>query len=134
LRRLSLADVVTDLMPLDEFPPAPGQGAICLETRIGDAHIGKIIAPVHDPVTAAALDCERAFLAALDGSCRTPIAGYAHIAGDRLHFFGMILRPDGRETHAIEREGAVGDAASIGGTAGDALRAKAGTRFFEGWT
>ena len=134
LRRLSLADVVTDLMPLDEFPPAPGQGAICLETRIGDARIGKIIAPVHDPVTAAALDCERAFLAALDGSCRTPIAGYAHIAGDRLHFSGMILRPDGRETHAIEREGAVGDAASIGRTAGDALRAKAGTRFFEGWT
>ena len=42
LRRLSLADVVTDLMPLDEFPPAPGQGAICLETRIGDAHAGLI--------------------------------------------------------------------------------------------
>ena len=46
--------------------------------------------------------CERAFLAALDGSCRTPIAGYAHIDGDRLYFSGMILRPDGRETHSID--------------------------------
>ena len=50
LKRLALADVVTDLMPLDEFPPAPGQGAICIETRIGDARIGKLIAPMHDAV------------------------------------------------------------------------------------
>ena len=39
LKRLGLADVVTDLMPLDEFPPAPGQGAICIESRIGDARV-----------------------------------------------------------------------------------------------
>jgi hydroxymethylbilane synthase len=134
LRRLSLADTVTDLMPLDEFPPAPGQGAICVETRIGDQRIARLIAPLHDAVTASALDCERAFLAALDGSCRTPIAGYAQIDGDRLCFSGMILRPDGRETHSIEREGASRDAAAIGKAAGEALRAKAGTRFFEGWT
>ena len=134
LKRLSLADVITDLMPLDEFPPAPGQGAICIETRSGDARTARFIAPLHDAVTAAALDCERAFLAALDGSCRTPIAGYAHIDGDRLYFSGMILRPDGRETHAIAREGAVKDAATIGNAAGETLRAKAGTSFFEGWT
>jgi hydroxymethylbilane synthase len=134
LKRLSLADAITDLMPLDEFPPAPGQGAICVETRIGDERIARFIAPVHDAVTAVALNCERAFLAALDGSCRTPIAGYAHVDGDRLYFSGMILRPDGRETHSIAREGASRDAEAIGRAAGEALRAKAGTRFFEGWT
>ena len=95
-------------MPLDEFPPAPGQGAICIETRIGDARIGEIVAPLHDAATAAALDCERAFLAALDGSCRTPIAGYARIEGDRLYFSGLILRPDGARSafHRARRRGA----------------------------
>jgi hydroxymethylbilane synthase len=134
LKRLSLEDAITELLPLDDFPPAPGQGAICVETRIGDQRIGRFVAPLHDAVTAAALDCERAFLAALDGSCRTPIAGYAHIDGDRLYFSGMILRPDGSETHSVAREGASRDAAAIGAAAGEAVRAKAGPRFFEGWS
>ena len=87
------------------------------------------------PSPAAALDCERAFLAALDGSCRTPIAGYATSTGDRLYFSGMILRPDGRETHSIAARGR-GAATPLRSAraAGDAVRAKAGTRFFEGWT
>ena len=134
LKRLSLAHLATDVMALDEFPPAPGQGAICIETRIGDARIGEIVAPLHDAATAAALNCERAFLAALDGSCRTPIAGYARIEGDRLYFSGMILRPDGTEAHSIAREGATRDAAAIGAAAGEAVRARAGARFFEGWS
>ena len=83
LRRLGLEHVVTDVMPLDIFPPAPGQGAICIESRIGDERPRlcwrrSIIAP-----TAQALACERAFLAVLDGSCRTPIAGYASVDGEQ---------------------------------------------------
>jgi hydroxymethylbilane synthase len=134
LKRLALAHLATDVMALDEFPPAPGQGAICIETRIGDARVGAILAPLHDAATAAALDCERAFLSALDGSCRTPIAGYARIEGDRLYFSGMILRPDGSEAHSIAREGATRDAAAIGAEAGASVRARAGARFFEGWS
>jgi hydroxymethylbilane synthase len=134
LKRLSLAHVVTDLMPVEEFPPAPGQGAICLETRIGDERMGEIVAPLNHPETAAALHCERAFLAVLDGSCRTPIAGYAKVEGENLSFSGMILRPDGREAHSIERKGKAEDAAAIGREAGEVLRGKAGPSFFEGWT
>jgi hydroxymethylbilane synthase len=133
LKRLGLAHVITDLMPIEEFPPAPGQGAICIETPSGDERVGGMVAPLNDAGTAAALTCERAFLAALDGSCRTPIAGYAKVEGGRLSFSGKILRPDGREAHSVTRDGNAADAAEIGRDAGAAVRAKAGPSFFEGW-
>lgn len=134
LRRLGLADRISELLPIEDFPPAPGQGAICIETRQGDADIARLLGPIGDAATAAALACERAFLAALDGSCRTPIAGHARIDGERLFFSGLIITPDGREEHAIEGAGSTGDAAAVGRRAGETVRAKAGTRFFESWS
>lgn len=134
LRRLELADIVTELLPLETFPPAPGQGAICIESRIGDARTLALLAAIGHEATAQALACERAFLAALDGSCRTPIAGLARIDGDRLAFSGMILTPDGREVHEIEADGRAADAARIGAEAGQRIRDKAGPGFFAGWS
>jgi hydroxymethylbilane synthase len=134
LRRLGLEHVITELMPLEEFPPAPGQGAICIEARIGDRRVADLLAPIHHAPTGAALACERAFLAALDGSCRTPIAGFAIVEGERLRFSGLIITPDGTEAHDIAAEGPASDAASIGREAGSAIRAKAGLHFFEGWS
>lgn len=134
LRRLGMTQVVTDLMPLDVFPPAPGQGAICVESRIGDAGVADLLAPIHHRDTGLALACERAFLAALDGSCRTPIAGYATVDGDRLAFSGLILSPDGQTTHDVTIDGDAGEAALLGRRAGAIVREKAGTRFFEGWS
>ncbi len=134
LRRLGLAGIVTELLPLETFPPAPGQGAICIESRIGDARTLALLAAIGHEATAQALACERAFLAALDGSCRTPIAGLARIDGDRLAFSGMILTPDGREVHEIEADGRAADAARIGAEAGQRIRDKAGPGFFAGWS
>ncbi|MDQ6437783.1 hydroxymethylbilane synthase [Mesorhizobium sp. LHD-90] len=134
LRRLGMAGVITDLMPLEKFPPAPGQGAICIESRIGDARVDALVAPINHHDTALALACERAFLAALDGSCRTPIAGYATVDGDRMHFGGLILSPDGQASFDVTLDGLVGEAESLGRRAGEIVRDKAGTRFFESWT
>jgi len=134
LKRVSRTEVITDLMSLEDFPPAPGQGAICIESRGGDEEIAALVARLNHAETAAALACERAFLAALDGSCRTPIAGYARVGGDRLLFSGLIIRPDGTEAHSVVREGKVASAAAIGAEAGEAMRAEAGPKFFEGWT
>jgi len=134
LRRLGLDHVVTDLMPLDLFPPAPGQGAICIESRIGDARTDRMLAAIHHRDTGFALDCERAFLAGLDGSCRTPIAGHATIDGDRLSFRGMILTPDGAQAHEVADDGPAADALEIGTRAASEVRARAGTRFFDGWS
>lgn len=133
LKRLGLGHVVTDLMPLDAFPPAPGQGAIGIETRIGDGAVEKMLVAIHDVPTGQALACERAFLAALDGSCRTPIAGYATIADGMLTFAGLIISPDGTQSHEVKAEGLAQDAARIGTDAAKTVRAKAGETFFDGW-
>lgn len=133
LRRLGLADIVTDLLPEKEFPPAPGQGAICIESRIGDDATLKLLAPIGHEATGQALACERAFLATLDGSCRTPIAGHATIENGRISFSGMILTPDGRQVHEIEAEGPVAEAVQLGQDAGRRIRARAGPDFFIGW-
>jgi hydroxymethylbilane synthase len=133
LRRLGLGDAATSLMDVDTFPPAPGQGAIGLETRIGDERIDALIAPLNHFETSTALACERAFLGMLDGSCRTPIAGLATVSGRHLKFHGMILLPDGTEAHEVTGEGDVADAAAIGRDAAARVRAKAGTHFFTDW-
>lgn len=133
LKRLGLVHIATDLMSLDRFPSAPGQGAICIESRSGDSGAGKLISPINDLPTAQALACERAFLAALDGSCRTPIAGNASIEGDKLSFSGLILTPDGSRSHDISARGEAAQAAEIGRAAGEKVRRDAGEHFFEGW-
>ena len=133
LRRLGLAHVITDLIDLDIFPPAPGQGAICIEGRAGDARTDALVAPLDHAETSAALACERAYLAVLDGSCRTPIAGHAMISGDTIRFRGTVLTPDGGLSHDIEQSGPLGAPEALGRAAGLALRERAGTRFFESW-
>ena len=134
LNRLGQSDIITEALGIDLFPPAPGQGAIGIETRIGDTRVDVLLAPLNHETTSQALACERAFLGALDGSCRTPIAGHAVIEGGALHFSGMILTPDGATHHVIEDDGKAADAALIGRRAGEAIRARAGTGFFESWT
>jgi hydroxymethylbilane synthase len=69
-------------------------------------------------------------LAALDGSCRTPIAGLASVDGDALSFRGMILRPDGSEVFETSRHGAIADAMRLGADAGRELKARGGPDFF----
>jgi len=133
LKRLGNTEVITELLDAERFPPAPGQGAICIEARIGDDHISDLLAPINHVDTHVALICERAFLGALDGSCRTPIAAHATIENGRLSFYGMALTPDGSVWHDIRTEGPAADAAQIGADAGADIRGRAGPAFFESW-
>ena len=79
--------------------------------------------------TSQSLTCERAFLAALDGSCRTPIAGHAEVDGGSLRFAGMLLSADGQEFYEASAEGDVADAAAIGRAAGEEIRRRAPAGF-----
>jgi len=131
LKRLGLERAAAAVLEPDAFLPAVGQGAIGLETRANDDTTRQLIAPINDPATLTAVTAERAFLAVLDGSCKTPIAGHARIAGAALSFRGLIAKPDGSKSFAAAREGAVIDAAAIGADAGRELKARGGADFFE---
>ena len=132
LKRLGLLDRATAILEPDEMLPAVCQGAIGIECRAGDDRTRALLAAVDDPDTACRVAAERAFLAALDGSCRTPIAGLATLAGDRLALRGLIVRPDGSEIIADRGEGRAADAAALGRALGEALRGRAGPGFFAG--
>jgi hydroxymethylbilane synthase len=130
LRRLGLTDRITSAVPVEEMLPAVAQGAIGVEARADDLAVLELLAPINHQPTALAVTAERAFLARLDGSCRTPIAGLAELAGDRLAFRGMILTPDGSQCHATEREGRPEAAIRLAEDAAAELLAKAGPDFF----
>jgi hydroxymethylbilane synthase len=130
LKRLGLAAVATAVLDVEAFLPAVGQGAIGLETREADGATRSLAAAINDADTATALAAERAFLAVLDGSCRTPIGGHAVVSGDEVRFRGMIVRPDGSEAFETTRNGPRADAAELGADAGRELRARAGPDFF----
>ena len=131
LKRLGLADRVTKIMSAEEFLPAAAQGAIGIEARENDERTRGMLARIDHADTSAAIACERAFLGALDGTCKTPISGYATISGDAVHFRGLIARPDGASAHDIVANGHRGDARKIGDEAGHAIKRLAGPGFFD---
>lgn len=133
LKRLGKPEVVTELLDPAQFLPAPAQGAICIECRTGDTKIEGLLSAINDKPTFETVTCERSFLATLDGSCRTPIAGYATTDGVEIRFSGMILTPDGKEVHQISSGGPVQQARQIGLKAGEDIRALAGSNFFTSW-
>jgi hydroxymethylbilane synthase len=130
LKRLGLESRATSLLAASEWLPALAQGAIGIEIRQSDARTITAIAGLNDENTAVALACERAFQFALDGSCRTPIAGLAVIAGRRLSFRGEVIAPDGSDFAATNFEidlgkNALREAADAGREAGLALKPRA---------
>jgi hydroxymethylbilane synthase len=102
---------------------------VAIETRADDQGTRALLAAVNHAETETALAAERAFLAVLDGSCRTPIAGHAVIAAGRLRFSGLIAKSDGSESFECMREGPVGEAVALGHDAGAELKARAGADF-----
>lgn len=110
--------------------PAVAQGAIAIEQRRGDASVSTMLAPIHHAETLLRTSVERAFLAELDGSCRTPIGGLAVVDGVQIIFRGEIIRPDGSQVFNGEWRGPIADAVKIGAKAGIELRAKGGEGFF----
>lgn len=133
LNRMGLQSAITCILPPEQFLPAPAQGAICIETRKDNAAIRKLLHPLNHEATEITVAAERAFLASLDGSCRTPIAALATLYNNRLSFHGMILTPDGSQSHEHRVEGNITNPAKIGAEAAAKVREAAGPGFFESW-
>jgi hydroxymethylbilane synthase len=109
--------------------PAVAQGAIGVTCRSDDAKARALLKPLNDAISAMTVACERAFLARLDGSCKTPIAGLAESADGILRFRGLILAPDGSEWYDVEVTGTAANALNIGADAGEELLARVGADF-----
>ena len=131
VKRLGLVDRVTQILPPELMLPAVAQGAIGIERRAADARVAAYLAPLNHRPTATRVAAERALLASLDGSCKTPIAALAELDGDTLTLRSLIVRPDGTSAHADQRSGPATDAVALGRTAGETLRARAGAGFFD---
>ncbi len=130
LKRLGVEARATAILPTDSWLPALAQGAIGIEMRDHDLRAGLIVSALDDPATAIALACERAFQAALDGSCRTPIAGLATVTANHLLFRGEVLAPDGTSSATSCIEAELGDdprakAAELGHDAGMSIKERA---------
>lgn len=129
LERLGKAEEATEILSREVMLPAVGQGLLAIECRVGDDELQRLLAPLHDSRSAACAAAERAMLAALDGSCRTPIAGLAELEGDRLVLEGLLLKPDGSAEIRARRAGDVADARHLGTELGGELRRRAGAGF-----
>ncbi|KUF09231.1 hydroxymethylbilane synthase [Pseudoponticoccus marisrubri] len=131
LSRLGMTHVPQTPIPPEDMLPAVAQGAIGIERRESDSRVAGMLAAIHDLTTAQRLAAERAFLAALDGSCETPIAALAELDGDQLHLRGEILRPDGSEAHAGAVSGPIVEGPELGRALAADLLSRAGPGFFD---
>ena len=129
LERLGKAGLVSEILSPAQMLPAVGQGALAVECRADDAASRQLLVPLNDPASAACVAAERAVLLALDGSCRTPIAGLATIAGGRLSLEALLLTPDGNAERRGRIDGATSDATALGRELGERLRRGAGPEF-----
>ncbi len=130
LNRLKLPDRATAVIDTGTMLPAVAQGAVGIEIRSNDTTIANALAALNHPETAICVAAERAFLAKLEGSCRTPIAGLAELTGSSLSFRGEILTPDGKVCHTTAHTGTADKAEQIGIDAALVLLDRAGPEFF----
>lgn len=129
LSRLDMRHVAQSAIDPAEMLPAVAQGAIGVERRADDISMAELLSPIHHAPTGHRILAERAFLARLDGSCQTPIAGLAELSDGRITLRGEILRPDGSEVVAGFREGLISDGPELGDDLALELLSRAGPGF-----
>ena len=131
LNRLDMSHLANSAIDTEQMLPAVAQGAIGIERRANDESTAAMLSAIHDTPTGQRLAAERAFLAELDGSCETPIAGLAELNGSQLRLRGEVLRPDGSEAIGDDVTGPIESGAEIGREMARKLLAQAGDGFFD---
>ena len=132
LGRLGLAGRAHSVLDPGVMLPAVCQGIIGIECRADDTAVRELLRSVDDDDSADAAAAERALLAGLDGSCRTPIAALARPEGESMSLRAILVRPDGNDLLEVERKGGRSDAAAMGSDAARELRARASPAHFAG--
>lgn len=122
LNRLGLAGAITTALDWQDFLPAPGQGAICLEIRAGDAITENLLTPLDHEATRAAVLVERAVSKTLGASCRMPLGAYARVEDGKLKARAALFHPNGTRIWAKEGEAEISDAEALGQRLGEAIK------------
>ncbi len=131
LNRLKMDHVPKTAIEVETMLPAVAQGAIGIERRVNDTRMADMLAAIHDGPTGQRLAAERSFLASLDGSCETPIAGLAVLEGSDIWLRGEVLRPDGSEAIDDAVRCPIEDGAAAGREMALKMLAQAGEGFFD---
>ena len=114
LKRLGMANSITQSLDVSVSLPAIGQGAIGIECRIDDVEINAMLTALHDAETGLCVVAERAMNARLNGGCQVPIAGFALLQGEQLFMRGLVGNPDGSVIYRSERSGGLDQGEVIG--------------------
>lgn len=121
LERLGMADVIAEYLDPEAFIPAATQGILALECRENDALTRRLISALHDDDAATMAECERAFLARLEGGCQVPMGCHARLEGGEVVANAMVGDPSGRPVHIVRERASRGDAAGLGVRLAEAL-------------
>jgi hydroxymethylbilane synthase len=131
MKRMGLAERITQFLPVETMLPAVGQGALGLQIRKRDIDLAKICASLNDTTTAAEVTAERSFLRALGGGCRLPIAALGKLEGQRLSLEGMLAAPDGSTMIREKIQGAKEEAEELGETLANIILDKGGKKLLD---
>lgn len=131
LKRLKISDVPFKPIEVDEIIPAVAQGVIGIERRLDDLSTAHILEKINDPETAQCVYCERAYLEKLDGSCQTPIAGFAIKENGNIKFIAEVLKRDGSQSFKEAGVAPVEDTKDLGLEIANKLQLKASPNFFK---
>jgi hydroxymethylbilane synthase len=126
LLRLGLAERITSFLEPPAWLSAPGQGAVAVESRVGDAASDDLLVPIDDPVARAETEAERALLAALQGGCQVPVGARAEVEGGELVLHALVAVPDGARVIRAQGRGKRSRPAELGVSVADDLLARGG--------
>jgi len=131
MKRMGYLEKITQYLPVELMLPAVGQGALGLEIRMQDTQLSELCAKMNDEQTAAEVAAERAYLRALGGGCRLPIAAYGLLEGKRLTLEGILAAPNGSTVIRDKVWGEIGQAEELGKKLADLILEKGGKRLLD---
>ena len=131
MKRMGLAERITQFLPVETMLPAVGQGALGLQIRRADVDLAEICARLNDAKTAAEITAERSYLRALGGGCRLPIAALGKLDGQMLTLEGMLAAPNGSTMIREKINGAKEDAEALGKKLAEIILEKGGKKLLD---
>jgi hydroxymethylbilane synthase len=133
LARLGLTGRISEKLPVDDFMPAPGQGALAVVARSDNPKVIDLLKAIEHPPTRAEIEAERELVLALEGGCKVPIGALARSDSNRIRIVACIFSIDGKEKLLAERTGGVQDGLMLAKEMGEELIEKGAKGIEESW-